>query len=439
MNQINFKKLICLTVFFIVLDFCSLSYSGQWYGFQKDAQHTGDSRANFSGDLKPLWEYKPAEHVWRYKKGYSVWSSSVSIADVKGRPMIFAGYYNNNLYAIDAESGSLIWRFIAGDAFNSSPCFGIVNNKPMVYAVSSDRIIYALDAETGKRIWSYETEPWNYTASEAITSSPLIVSMGGKSILICCVWNSNHSVLGGFQKGEIFALDAADGSVIYRKKLSSTPLNSPAFAYIKDKPVLFVSSFDGNIFALDAKDAGEIWKITACAEVRSSPSIYEKKGNALLFFGSRFGNLYCLDAASGKIIWTRKVGHAIDSTPAITNIGSRTFVYIGAYDRNIYAFDAESGDEMWKFTTGDYVVSSCVVASISGKKVIFEHSLDNKIYCLDALTGKLIWSKELGKLIWKYNTRGDTIWSSPAIADIKDDSVLVFPCYDGAIYAFSSK
>jgi len=417
------------------------AYGDDWLGFQHDEQHTGGSTVNFSSqDIAPFWTFEPTQRIWDYKRGSSVWSSSVCIANVNGKDMVFSGLYNNNLYAIDAGNGNVIWRFIAGNRINQAPYFAVVNGRPTVFIASCDRTIYSIDALTGEKIWSYETLEWNYMVSEAIPSSPIVIFVDNAPLLVCAIWNSSHVPFNNFQKGELYVLDAVNGKKLYSKVLSSTPLNSPCFAYIKGEPIIFISSSDGNVFALNAKDGESIWKVTACSEVYSSPSVYlnETKETAWLFIGSRFGNLYCLDALTGEIIWTSKVGHIIDSTPAIAIINDDVLVYIGSYDRNVYCMDAKTGKEIWRFQTGDYVASSCAIAKIDGETAVFVHSLDNKLYCLNGAKGFLIQSFDLGKLIWGYNTRGDTTWSSPAVGMRGDKPILVFPCYDSKLYAFSA-
>jgi outer membrane protein assembly factor BamB len=425
---------------FISLIFYTPSYGGDWIGFQHDFQRTGNSPVNFSQkNINPSWVFSPTAHIWSYKRYSSVWSSSAVIANVGGKDIVFIGLYNNNLYAINAQDGNLIWRFIAGNRLDYAPCFAVVNGKPMLFVVSSDRTIYALDALSGGKIWSYETQAWGYMISEAVASSPIVISVNNTPLLVCAVWNSSHVPFHNFQKGELFVLNALDGKKVYSKVLSSTPLNSPAFSYVNGEPMIFISAQDGNLFALNARDNTVNWQVTLCAGLFSSPSLLLDKEEARIFIGSRFGNLYCLDAATGKIIWTKKTGHAVDSTPAIASINARPYLYIGSYDRNVYCLDAQNGSEIWHFKTGDYVASSCAVARVGGKTAIFTHSFDNKLYCLDAISGSLVWSFELGKLIWKYNTRGDTIWSSPSVSTAGSRSILVFPCYDGKLYAFSTQ
>lgn len=431
------KRFAGILVFCLVL-FNSEARCDDWPGFQRDSSHSGNSPVNFPDkNLALLWAFSPTGRTWNYKSGSSVWSSSACIAEAGGRSIIYAGFYNNNFYAVDAKDGSLIWRFIGGNRFNQSPVFARINNRPVIFVPCADRTIYCLDALSGEKIWSYETLSWSYMLSEAIPSSPIIIPTQDFPLLVCPVWNSSHAPFNNFQKGEIYCLNAVTGEKLYSVLLSSAPLNSPCSGNIKGEPVIFASSNDGNVFALGAKDGKIIWQLTLDSGLFSSPSILPDEEGGRIFIGSRFGNLYCLDGATGRVIWTKKAGQAIDSTAAIGNAGGNTYVYIGSYDRNVYCFDALTGDKIWNYKTGDYVVSSCSLAKISEKAVVFAHSLDNKLYCLDGLTGSVIWSFDLGKLIWAYNTRGDTIWSSPAVGTAGDKPILVFPCYDSKLYAFS--
>lgn len=429
-----------LASFLIFCLICSSAkaYGDDWPGFQRDSAHSGNSAVNFADkNLSVLWTFSPTGRTWNYKSGSSVWSSSACIANFGEKSIIYAGFYNNNFYALNAKDGSLIWRFIGGNRFNQSPVFAEINQRPMVFTACADRTIYALDGLSGEKIWGYETLPWSYMLSEAIVSSPIIISLDKLSLLVCAVWNSSQMPFNSFQKGELYVLNAASGEKLYSVVLSATPLNSPSFGNINKEPAIFISANDGNVFALNARDGKIIWRVILDSGIFSSPSVLSDKQDSRIFIGSRFGNLYCLDAVTGKTIWTKKVGHAIDSTVALGNIGGKAYVYFGSYDRNIYCFDAVTGEKIWNYKTGDYAISSCALAKISEKTVVFTHSLDNKLYGLDGLTGAVVWSFDLGKLIWAYNTRGDTIWSSPAVGMAGDKPILVFPCYDSKLYTFS--
>ena len=64
---------------------------------------------------------------------------------------MYAGSYDDHLYAFDAATGDVKWRFRANGDISGSPT--IVNG--IVYFATLKERTYALDARTGKRLWSY--------------------------------------------------------------------------------------------------------------------------------------------------------------------------------------------------------------------------------------------------------------------------------------------
>lgn len=436
---LNFSKAFFALLFF----FAPPLFADDWETFGKDSKHTGYIEVNFkSHELKNIWKSTPTQHTWAYEKtsyekGMNVWSSSYSTLDIGDKKVIFAGFYDHNLYAIDSETGEYIWRYTTGGTIDSSPCAKEINGTPFVFIASSDRTVYAIDGSTGKKIWAYETEIWDYTTSKSMPSSPIVEKIGEKYFLFVSIWNNNFAPFKNIQKGELFSFDAYTGGLIWRVKLTNMALNSPAFAYIGERPVLFVTSFDGNIYSIDAKTGKIIWNFISDSPIHSSPTIINVNNKNYVVFGTRFGNLYCLKADSPDIFWKIKTGHAIDSTGAFAIVENKPLVFIGSYDRCVYAIDCSDGKKAWLFQTQNFITASPALANIADRKVVFITSLDDNIYCLDAASGKELWRYKTGRLAWEYTTRGDTLWSSPIVIDNKKSPILIFGSYDGTMYAFN--
>lgn len=428
----------------IILFFCVMpAFAEDWQTFGKDSEHTGYIDINFkSCEFKNVWKFTPSQHTWSYEKtsyekGMNVWSSSCATLDIDGKKIIYAGFYDRNLYAIDSETGEYIWRYPTGGALNSSPCAKEVKGIPMVFIGSGDRVVYGIDGKTGKKIWSHETEKWDYTTSRSMPSSPIIENINGEDFLYIAIWNNNFDLFKNVQKGELFCFDAYQGNLVWRKTLTALPLNSPAFTYVNNKPVLFVTSHDGNLYCVDAKNGEKIWNFISDSSIHSSASTINVNSKEYVVFGTRFGNIYALDVNSARIFWKFKTGHAVDSTPGFALVEDKPFIFIGSHDRNVYAIDGSSGQKLWSFETQNFIVASPAIANIENKRVIFISSLDDNLYCLDAESGRKLWQYKTGKLIWEYTTRGDTLWSSPLIVDIKNRPLLIFGSYDGTMYAFN--
>ena len=81
---------------------------------------------------------------------------------------------NGYLYALDATTGALLWRYQMGSGSNVSDEGAVVrvSSSPavadgVVYVGSSDGYLHAVDAASGNLLWRYETE-------EGLTSSPVV-------------------------------------------------------------------------------------------------------------------------------------------------------------------------------------------------------------------------------------------------------------------------
>ena len=113
----------------------------KWPEFRFDLKHSGCNPYEFIlnpgnvGNLVPLWES-------------AISASSSSPAVVNG--VVYIGSFeNNNVYALNAATGALIWKYTTGFNVFSSPA--VANG--VVYVGSRDGNVYALNAGTGALIW----------------------------------------------------------------------------------------------------------------------------------------------------------------------------------------------------------------------------------------------------------------------------------------------
>ncbi|MBV9149904.1 MAG: PQQ-like beta-propeller repeat protein, partial [Candidatus Eremiobacteraeota bacterium] len=66
---------------------------------------------------------------------------------------LYIGSGDHNVYALDATTGALRWKFTTGDVVHASPAV----SGGVVYVGSFDRYFYALDAATGALRWKFLT------------------------------------------------------------------------------------------------------------------------------------------------------------------------------------------------------------------------------------------------------------------------------------------
>ena len=67
--------------------------------------------------------------------------------------VVYVGSNDDNVYALNASTGTQLWSYTTGNLVNSSPA--VANG--VVYVGSGDDNVYALNASTGAKLWSYAT------------------------------------------------------------------------------------------------------------------------------------------------------------------------------------------------------------------------------------------------------------------------------------------
>ncbi len=335
----------------------------------------GEDAAMFRGNLGHTGVYtgggvpKLNGVKWKFKTGGRI-VSSPAVAN----GMVYAGSTDKNLYAVDLETGAQKWKFSTESSVVSSPA--VSGN--LVYFGSYDGRFYAVDAGTGKLQWKFETE------GERRYAGKHLHGLQPKSETMPDPWDfflSSPSVWNG---------------------------------------VVYFGSGDGNIYALDAASGSLKWKFRTGDVVHSSPAI----ADGTLFIGSWDGYMYALNAATGEKKWSFKTGDdpeyhnhvGIQSSPVVAD-GT---VYFGCRDSNVYALDAATGKQRWAYSTkGSWVNNSPVVYD---GKVYFGWSLPGKWEVLDAKTGDRLFTVD-GKV---------PMFSSMAVTK----GLLYAGTFDGKLTAF---
>jgi eukaryotic-like serine/threonine-protein kinase len=334
--------------------------------------------AMFRGNLEHTGIYDTAgltqftKVKWKFHTGGRV-ISSPAVA----HGMVYVGSADGNLYAVDLESGVQKWKFETKVRVTSSPAF----SGGIVYFGSYDSKFYAVDAVSGQLKWKFQTGGERRFAAKHI-----------------------H----GIQPAAETMPDPFD---FY--------LSSPAVW----NGVVYFGSGDGNVYALDAGSGALVWKFQTGDVVHASPAI----GNGTLFIGSWDSFFYALDVATGKEKWRFKTGEdheiynqvGIQSSAAVMD-GT---VYFGCRDSNFYALDAATGQKKWAFNNkGSWVITS---PAVRDGKVYFATSDSGLFYVLDAEAGTEVFSL---KFKWP-------MFSSPAIAG----STLYMGTHEGKLIAIDLK
>ena len=192
---------------------------------------------------------------------------------------VYFGSGDGNIYALDAASGALKWKFKTGDVVHASPAY----SDGVLFVGSWDSYFYAVDVGNGK-------EKWRYHAGE----DPLVHNQVGFQSSPAVV---DGVVYTGCRDAQLYALDAATGKAKWKfDNALSWVITSPA---VVDGKVYFATSDSSLYHVVEAGTGKPILKLEDKAFMFSSPAVT----NDVVFIGVLNGTLEARDRNSGELLW----------------------------------------------------------------------------------------------------------------------------------------
>jgi len=253
-------------------------------------------------------------------------------------PIYVAGklyFVNNNgtAYALDADTGKVLWERSLGRLNASSPTY----SKHRLYIVNLvPGHIVKLDAKTGKVIWKH-------SLPGRAESSPVVI---GRTVYFGC------------EDGNLYALSTISGNVRWATQLGGPVKSAPAYY----GGTLYVGDYGGYMNAVDAKTGKLKWQTSSLGQgFGTSGQFYSTPAVAFgrVYAGNNDDRVYSFDLKDGTLAWSYSTGGYAYSGPTVsTTRHSPPTVYIGSFDGNIYALDAKDGSLRWSHSAGGQVVGS---------------------------------------------------------------------------------
>lgn len=154
---------------------------------------------------------------------------------------VYFGSGDGNVYALDAASGALRWKFHTGNVVHASPAVA----HGTVYVGSWDSYFYALDAASGQERWRFKTGEDPAINNQVGVQSSAVVA--------------GDTVYFGCRDSNLYALDARSGAKRWAfSNKGSWVVGSPVVA---DGAVYFGTSDSGLLHALDAASGAELFQL----------------------------------------------------------------------------------------------------------------------------------------------------------------------------------
>jgi outer membrane protein assembly factor BamB len=275
------------------------------------------------------------------------------------------GIYGTSLYALDEETGDIVWGPVAisGTYYWSASAY----DHGKIFVINFDGLLRSFDAVTGTPGWSKQL-PGQYAFTSPPTAINGIVYVGGAG-----------------SGGTVYAVDEMTGNVLWTAGVANGDQSSPTVS----GDGVFVS-YPCQVYKFDPITGASLWHYSGpCSGGGGKTSAY---ANGLLYvrdftvFDSPFGQIY--DATNGTQVGTFNVGtYLVGPIPAL---GTTTGFFLN--DGTLQAIDLTSRDLLWSFTGDGQLVSAPIVIN----EAVIIGSGSGKVYALDTVTGDELWSRSAG-------------------------------------------
>ncbi|QDP02881.1 outer membrane protein assembly factor BamB [Thalassotalea sp. PS06] len=339
-----------------------------------------------------LWEQST-------KKGVQHYFSRLNPVVAYGK--VFTAERLGEAYAFDQETGNKLWEIDLSDIEGTRGFFddretarisgGGVAGYNMVVWGSENGIVYALDQETGELLWQAKV-PGEVISNPALEANMVLVNTVSGSLIALDAqtgeekWKADQSVPPLTLRGASGVVGSSGGAFI---------------GNAKGEVVVYIVDSGQQGWATEIGEPSGATELQRIVDVDVTPVVFGDK----LYGISSNGNLAALDLRSGREIWKRKYS----SYRQLTVDGNQIFATDDK--GHIYALNRNDGTEMWSqlsFTNrdttgavsvGDYVVVGDVEGylhwlSKTDGTIVARYRVDNSaIYVTPVVSEGLIYAQ----------------------------------------------
>ncbi len=243
--------------------------------------------------------------------GHTLWQQSIRPDDYADHEALGGGvaydggvvYVTSpfgHLWALKEADGSVLWESATISPARVAPT--VKDGRVFLVTISNETL--AFDAKTGAKIWSH---------SGIVEQAALL---GGASPAV-----SDNVVVVTYSSGEIYALQAENGHVLWSDTLTSAVRidTVSTIPHIRARPLVdqnqvFAISHGGRMTAIDLRTGSRLWQ-KEVGGVRS-PSL----GGDWLFVQTSYNDVLCMNRHTGAIRWASPL-------PKLVSNDNKTPVY----------------------------------------------------------------------------------------------------------------
>src|SRR5262249_48580454 len=227
------------------------------------------------------------------------------------------------LFALDKNTGTTIWRLVMPGVPASSPAA----DDRRVYVGFVDGSLYAFDLAMTRKLFtegklpqfSESTVLWRYRSS--------------KTVAIPAIPGDNEVAFAS-RNGSLYSVTKEERKLLFQFE-TDAPLTAPIVRY--DHRLLLASE-DFNFYSLDIRTGKPGWQFTAGVGIKKAPVLI---GDGVYLFPD-YGNMYKLSAATGHPEWS--VPRMVEFLAASTNR-----VYVVDKHNNLTVLSRDRGEPLGGF------------------------------------------------------------------------------------------
>lgn len=310
-----------------------------------------------------------------------------------GNPAHLMGHLRAN------ESLSEAWRadIGAGGGYRRKILAQPIVADDVVYAMDSNAQVSALDLATGARRWRVDTKSDDLEGTNV---------GGGIGVDGGTLYAANGL-------GEMVALDAKSGTVLWRSEIGAPARSSPTIVEGR----IFLTTIEDRLLALSAKDGHTLWSYkapSAPTAMLGRPAPAYSRGLVVAGFGS--GELAALRAETGRPAWTDGLGAsrgrsrvaellAIHGAPVI----DQGRIYAIGLGGLAAAIDLPTGRRLW-----ERQVAGLDTPAVAGDWM-FLVSIEQEIVALNTTDGRVAWITPLPRWANTKERKDSLTWYGPLL------------------------
>jgi outer membrane protein assembly factor BamB len=241
-----------------------------------------------SGDVRWRFDYSPSRADDHRQAGLLV------VDD-----LVLVPAWNGTLFALDVVSGERRWSFSGGQPLRAQPVYDGEN----IYLASGDGTLSALGVDGSLR--------WQKSLEAPLLRAPALLPQGVAVVS---------------REGQVVTYDR-NGQRLWQRELEEICYYGASLYY---EGALFVATAGNGLWKLDAVTGDVVWRVELAGPSYATPLI----DNGRIFIGDNSGLLRVFGTNSGQLVTQYKLDREIQGRPLIWS----DQLLIGSRDHKVHAF-----------------------------------------------------------------------------------------------------